>query len=70
MGAKEQQFQEADKVDIYLALLNRHCTKLHSNLSKLYRILPVKGVLATMEDPETEGSILVYVASLAISSPL
>ena len=40
-----------------MAPLNRPPTKLHSKWSKLYQIGAVKGVVATVEDPETEESL-------------
>ena len=44
-------------------------TKLHSKWSKLYRIVTVKVVFATVEDPKTWESITVHVVRLTFSSP-
>ena len=42
---------------------------MHSKWSKLYHIVAVKGVVATVEDPETEKSHTVHIDRLAFSSP-
>ena len=50
-----------------MAPLNGPPTKLHPKWSKPYRIVAVKGVLATVEESETEESITVHVDRLAFS---
>ena len=52
-----------------MAPLNRPL-KTYSKWSKLDRIVAVKGVVATVEYPETAESIVVHVDRLAFSSPL
>ena len=69
MAAIQKQFQVGDNVGIRKAPLNRPPTKQHSKWSKLYRIVAVKGGVATVEDPETEESITVHVDRLAFSNP-
>ena len=60
MGAIQKQFQGGDYVRIAMAPLNSTPRKLHSNSSKLYRILAWNGVIATVEDPDTEESLTVH----------
>ena len=57
-----------DNLRIQMAPLNRPATKLPSKWSKLYQIVAVKGVVATMEDPEKMESLTVHVDRLALSS--
>ena len=69
IGAIQKQFQGGDNVRIRIAQLNRTPMKLHSKWAKLNRIVAVKGVVASVEDPETEDSFTVHVDRLAYSSP-
>ena len=57
MGAIQKQLQVRDNVRIVMAPLNHPLPKLPSKWSKLYRIVALKGVVATVEDPETEEPI-------------
>ena len=57
MGANQKQFRVGDNVRIRMAPLNRPPSKLHSKWSKFYRIVAVKGVVATVEDPETRNPL-------------
>ena len=52
-----------------MAPLNGPPTKLHPKWSKLYRIVALKGVLATVEDSKTEESVTVHGDRLAFSRP-
>ena len=55
MAAIQKQFKVGDNVRIGMPPLNRPRTKLHSKWSKLYRIVAVKGVVATLEESGNGG---------------
>ena len=60
-GAIEKKFQVGDNRRIGMAPLNRPPpTKRHSNWAKEYRIVALKEVFVTGEDPEKEESFSLY----------
>ena len=70
MSAIQKQFNVGENVRIGMAPLNRPATNLISKWSKLYQIVAVKGVVATVLDPATKESVTVHVDRLAFSSLL
>ena len=60
MGAIQKQFNFGDNVRIPMAPLNRPAIRLDSKCSKLYHNVAVKGVLASVEDPETMETLPVH----------